>query len=78
MKIGCCFNHNLNKTELKIYYPRERDVKAIENIISYSGLPLNFEIYSGDIQNAVATIIDNKRYIIYDPNLLNFTDKYSK
>ncbi|WP_459926310.1 M48 family metalloprotease [Flavobacterium covae] len=77
LKIGCGFNYNLNKTELKIYYPREREIKVIENIISYSGLPLNFEIYSGDIQNAVATMIDNKRYIIYDPKLLSFTDEYS-
>ena len=77
LKIGCGFNYNLTQTELKIYYPREREIKVIENIISYSGLPLNFEIYSGDIQNAVATMIDNKRYIIYDPKLLNFTDEYS-
>lgn len=77
LKIGCGFNYNLNKTELKIHYPREREIKVIENIISFSGLPLNFEIYSGDIQNAVATIIDNKRYIIYDPKLLSFTDEYS-
>lgn len=77
LKIGCGFNYNLTQTELKIYYPREREIKVIENIISYSGLPLNFEIYSGDIQNAVATMIDNKRYIIYDPKLLSFTDEYS-
>lgn len=77
LKIGCGYNYNLNKSELKIYYPRERELKIIENIISFSGLPLNFEIYSGDIQNAVATIIDNKRYIIYDPKLFNLTDENS-
>jgi hypothetical protein len=77
LKIGCGFNYNLNQTELKIYKPREREIKIIENIISFSGLPLNFEIYSGNIQNAVATMIDNKRYIIYDPKLLSFTDEYS-
>lgn len=77
MKIGCGFNYNLIKTELNIFYPRQREIKVIENIISYSGLPLNFEIYGGDIQNAVATIIDNKRYIIYDPKLFNFTDEYA-
>lgn len=77
LHIGCGYNYNLTTNELKIYYPQQREIEAIKNIISYSGLPLNFEIYSADIQNAVATIIDNKRYIIYDPKLLNFTDTYS-
>lgn len=77
LKIGCGFNYNLNETGFNIYLPREREIKVIENIISYSGLPLNFEIYSGDIQNAVATIINNKRYIIYDPKLLSITDENS-
>lgn len=77
LHIGCGYNYNLTTNELKIYYPQQREIEVIKNIISYSGLPLNFEIYSADIQNAVATIIDNKRYIIYDPKLLNFTDTYS-
>jgi len=77
LSIGCGYNYNLNTNELAIYYPQERELKIIENIIKYSGLPLNFEIFSGDIDNAVATVIDNKRYIIYDSNMLKNIDEHS-
>lgn len=70
INLGCGYNKNIFGFECEIYMPDEREKKIIENIISYSGLPLNFEIYSGDINNAVATIRNNKRYIIYDKNLL--------
>lgn len=70
INLGCGYNKNIFGLECEIYMPDEREKKIIENIISYSGLPLNFEIYSGDINNAVATIRNNKRYIIYDKNLL--------
>jgi hypothetical protein len=45
--------------------------------LKFSGLSSNFKIFSGNIENAVATIINNERYILYDPRLLEFTDQAS-
>ena len=39
---------------------------------------MNFKFYSAEIENAVATIIDNNRYIIYDQRLFNYTDLAGK
>lgn len=74
---GCGFNYDLERSEIKLTYPNQREINEIENILSYSGIPMNFEVYSANIDNAVATIIKNKRYIIYDPNLLSIVDKNS-
>jgi hypothetical protein len=74
INLGCGYNINLNGVECNIYFPDIREEKIIENIISYSGLPLNFEIFSGDIENAMAFFVNNKRYIIYDKNMLMNVD----
>jgi hypothetical protein len=71
---GCGYDRNLNGIDSKIYLPDVREKKIIENIISYAGLPLNFQIFSGDINNAIAFNLNDKRYIIYDKNLLNNVD----
>nr|WP_315258647.1 M48 family metalloprotease [uncultured Flavobacterium sp.] len=77
LHFGCGFNNDLNKPDLNLSMPNQREIDEIQNILSYSGIPLNFEIYSANIENAVATIINNKRYIIYDPKLLAFASKNS-
>ena len=74
---GCGFNYDLKSSEIKLTYPNQREINEIENILSYSGIPMNFEVYAANIENAVATIINNKRYIIYDPNLFSVVDKNS-
>lgn len=74
---GCGFNYDLESSEIKLTYPNQREINEIENILSYSGIPMNFEVYAANIENAVATIINNKRYIIYDPNLFSIVDKNS-
>lgn len=74
---GCGYNYILNKNKLLLYSPNGREVNQIETILSYSGLSQNFDIYSAPIDNAVATTINNRRYIIYDPRLLGFADKNS-
>ncbi len=38
---------------------------------------MNFEVFGADIQNAIATIIDGRRIIVYDPILFNFADARS-
>jgi hypothetical protein len=75
--VGCGYNYRLKIANLSLTLPQQREEDQIKNILSYSGVPLNFEIYCANIDNAVATTIDNKRYIIYDPSLLRGQDKLS-
>src|SRR5690554_135798 len=75
---GCGYNYTPNDETIELYYPRARELSQINSILKYSGLASNFEIYGASINNAVATIIDNKRYILYDPELLSYTDMTSK
>ncbi|WP_390886604.1 M48 family metalloprotease [Lacinutrix neustonica] len=37
-------------------------------------MPLNFKIYRANINNAVATIINDERYILYDSKLLDLAN----
>ncbi|MBC7439607.1 MAG: hypothetical protein H7250_06460 [Flavobacterium sp.] len=71
---GCGYNYTLSEAKINLKVASEREIEQIKSILSYSGLPINFDIYSADIENAVAVMIDNKRYIIYDPRLLQYTD----
>ena len=74
---GCGYNYTLSESKINLKVASEREIEQIKSILSYSGLPINFDIYSSDIENAVAVMIDNKRYIIYDPKLLQYTDENS-
>ncbi len=72
---GCNFNNDVSASNtIDIYPPSERCEYIIKKILSFSGLNENFEIYRAEIDNAVATIIDNRRLILYDSDLLNLTD----
>lgn len=74
---GCAFNSSASGNAITLYYPRPRETNQINTILEFSGLASNFKIYAANIDNAVATIINNKRYILYDPKLLAYTDQYS-
>jgi hypothetical protein len=74
---GCGYNYTPEQTTLTLYQPRPREISQINSILKFSGLSSNFRIYSAHIENAVATIINGKRYILYDPNLLSYTDAQS-
>lgn len=74
---GCGYNYVLNKNQLALYLPNDREVNQIETILNFTGLSKNFEVYSAPIENAVAVMIDNKRFILYDPRLLNHADTNS-
>lgn len=75
---GCGYNYEFEEDNLEILLPNNREIDIINKILSYSGIPSNFEIYKANIQNAVATIIENQRYIIYDENLFNLADNATK
>ena len=53
-------------TEIEIDTASFREVEQINSIMEYVGLPQNFQIYRGDIDNALATIVNNQRIIIYN------------
>ncbi len=74
---GCGYNTTPSENTITLYYPRPREISQINAILKYSGLSSNFKIYAANIENAIATNIDNKRYILYDPNLLSNTDEHS-
>jgi hypothetical protein len=75
---GCGFSYNFKSDSLELSLPSYREQEEVKRILSYIGLPMNFDIYSAEIQNAVATSIDGKRMIIYDPKLLRYADHVSK
>jgi hypothetical protein len=74
---GCGYNYTPSEETIDLYEPRQRELSQINSILKFSGLSSNFKIYSASIDNAIATIIDNKRYILYDPKLLSYTDSKS-
>jgi hypothetical protein len=71
---GCAYNYTPNHSKIQLFEPRPREVSQISSILKYTGLPSNFTIYSASIDNAIATIIEDRRYILYDPKLLSSTD----
>ncbi len=71
---GCGFDKENKFNSIPISLPGDRELSQINAILKFSGLSTNFKVYSSPIQNAMATIIDGKRYILYDPTLLRFTD----
>lgn len=75
---SCGYNNNLANKEIKISLGSEREVGIIKKILSYTGLPLNFQIFSANISNAGALIVDEDRIILYDPTLLQVIDNSSK
>lgn len=65
------------QTQIKIDAPSAREVEQITSIMEYTGLPQNFKIYRGDIDNALATVVNNQRLIIYNKDLFSVMDKMS-
>lgn len=75
---GCGYNYLFEEGNLEIEMPNVREKDMINKIVSYTGIPSNFQIYKADIDNAVATIINDERYILYDETLFNTTEEKTK
>jgi hypothetical protein len=74
---ACYFNDiDSIAKELKVQIdtPSRREIEEIQTIMNYVGLPQNFKIYRGDIDNAMATIVNNQRLIIYNKDLFTRID----
>ncbi|RYC71660.1 M48 family metalloprotease [Spirosoma sordidisoli] len=74
---GCGYNKTPEQNSITLYQPRPRELSQINSILKFSGLASNFKIFSANIENAIATIVNNERYILYDPRLLAYTDQQS-
>jgi hypothetical protein len=74
---GCGYGTTSTENTITLYYPRQREINQINSILKYSGLSSNFKIFGADIDNAIAIVINNQRYILYDPKLLSYTDQQS-
>jgi hypothetical protein len=64
-------------THIKIDTPSCREIEQIQSIMEYAGLPQNFKIYRGNIDNALATVVNNQRLIIYNKDLFSILDEVS-
>ncbi len=62
------------KISIKIDVPSVREIDAINSIMGYVGLKSNFKIYRGDIDNAMATMVNNQRIIVYNKDLFTSLD----
>lgn len=72
--VGCGYNKDLLMDEMKLNLPETRALEQIKSILSHTGIPMNFEFYSANILNACATIIEDERFILYDPRLFQYAD----
>lgn len=77
IKDVCGYNYDTTANEINISIPSTREMEEINSIISYSGLPQNFQIYTSDIKNAYALNVKNKRLIVFNKDLLSNLDKMS-
>lgn len=74
---GCGYNYKLSESDIIFYPPAPREIDQIKSLLSYTGIPMNFDIFSADINNAAAIFYDNKRYIVYDRKFFYNVDRLS-
>lgn len=63
-------NSVLDVDNLTLNPPSDAAVEVVTQILSYTGLPQTFDLYSANIYNAAALMLDGKRVILYDPQLI--------
>lgn len=75
---GCFYNYDESDNSIIVYDPTNiQYVKIIHEIILSKGIKKDIQVYESDIDNAMATILDGKMVIIYDPKFLELADKLS-
>jgi hypothetical protein len=63
-------NRLIDPDDVVINEPSQAALEIVEQILSYTGLPQSFDVYSANIYNAAAAMVDGKRVILYDPQLI--------
>lgn len=71
---GCAFIGQPDVSSVDIFPADRRAVEEITRIFLYSGITPAFEMYSSNISNALATVIDGKRYVLYDQKFIQDLD----
>lgn len=68
----------IDPDDLVLNDPSPAALEIVEQILSYTGLPQTFKVYSANIYNAAALMANGERVILYDPQLIadieNVTD----
>jgi hypothetical protein len=57
--------------EITAYEAGDTAEKVVKEIMSVIGLKANFELRAANVPNAAAVILNNKRYILYDPKFMD-------
>lgn len=63
--------------KLILRHPSPKAKAAIQDVLGFSGVPANIEIYEGNVGNALATEEEGRKMIIYNENFLDEIDKKS-
>lgn len=68
----------IDPDDLELNEPSQAALEIVDQILSYTGLPQSFDVYSANIYNAAALMVRGRRVILYDPQLIadieNVTD----
>lgn len=67
---ACNYDRDIVDEDVYIFESDEEAKKYIRKIANSSGVADNFEIYAADVPNAAATIIGEKRYILYNQTFM--------
>jgi hypothetical protein len=60
----------IDPDDLVLNEPSTVALEIVERILSYTGLPQTFSVYSANIYNAAALMANGERVILYDPQLI--------
>jgi Zn-dependent protease with chaperone function len=75
---GSTRSRALDPDDLELTEPSPAALEIVAQILSYTGLPQTFDVFSANIYNAAALMANGKRVILYDPQLIadieNITD----
>jgi hypothetical protein len=56
--------------DVELNQPSPAALEIVSQILSYTGLPQSFDLYSANIYNAAALMSNGERVILYDPQLI--------
>jgi hypothetical protein len=74
----CSYYGEAIDPEITLRAPGNDAKQLIEKILSVVGLRPNFEIRSANVPNAAAVILNNKRYILYNPAFISQINSASR
>lgn len=67
-------NYIKKEIDVNISPPTQKEVDEVKSILEYVGLPANFKLIRGNVDNALATMYEGERLIIYNKDLFSSLD----